>query len=142
MAGLTQHPQLSPLLAALVLAAVSAGVLVDTADARRGKDDRPEVRVAGRCGGAATSTLKVKADDGLLEVEFEVDQNRAGVLWRIALVHERRVAWKGTARTAGPSGSFEVRRRLRDLPGRDSVTARAWGPSGLTCQAQASLTPR
>ena len=89
--------------------------------------------------GRGTSKLKVKADDGLLEVEFEVDQNRAGVLWRVALVHERRVAWKGTARTAGPSGSFEVRRLLRDLPGRDSVTARAWGPSGLTCQAQASL---
>ena len=120
---------------ALAVLAVGAGA----ADARRGKDDRQEIRVAGRCGGGATSKLRLRAEDGEIEVEFEVDQNRSGVRWRVALVHERRVAWKGVARTAGPSGSFEVRRVVRDLPGSDSVSARAWGPGGLSCQARASL---
>lgn len=124
---------------ALAAVLVSAMVGAGSADARRGKGDRDEIRVAGRCGSGVTSKLKLKADDGRIEVEFEVDQNRRGVRWRVALVHERRVAWKGVARTAGPSGSFEVRRVVRDLPGSDSVSARAWGPGGLSCQARASL---
>jgi hypothetical protein len=28
---------------------------------------------------------------------------------------------------------------LRDLPGPDAVTVRAWGPRGLTCRATATL---
>lgn len=125
---------------AAVLAAATVGA--GSADARRGKDDRDEIRVVGRCGGGATAKLKLKADDGRIRVEFEVDGSRVGVRWRIALVHERRVAWKGEARTAGPSGSFEVRRLVQDLPGVDEVSARAWGPSGLTCQARAALAAR
>ncbi|MDH4176779.1 MAG: hypothetical protein OEV72_04295 [Thermoleophilia bacterium] len=117
-----------------------AGLLgvVAPAAARDGKDDR-EARVTGVCRAGVTVELKVKADDGRLEVELEVDQNRAGVVWRVALVHERRLAWRGSARTRRPSGSFEVRRLLPDLAGSDTVTARAWGPGGITCRATVTL---
>lgn len=106
------------------------------------KDGGPEVRVVGSCGRTATAKLKLKADDGAIEAEFEVDHVRGGVVWRVVFVHERRVAWKGSARTARPSGSFEVSRMLPDLPGDDTVTARAWGPGGVTCQATATLSDR
>ena len=127
-----------PCLVILALAALAA-VAAPAADARRGKDDGDEVRVAGRCGAAVTSKLRLKAGDGRIEIRFEVDQNRSGRVWRVAIVHERRVVWKGKARTTGSSGSFEVRRRVRDLPGVDEVSARAWGPGGVTCRARASL---
>jgi hypothetical protein len=104
-----------------------------------GGDDRPEIRVAGACGRGATSKLKVKARDGGLEVEFEVDHSRSGALWRVVLVQERRVAWRGRARTHAPSGSFSLERRLSDYPGPDQVMARAVGPRGITCQATAVL---
>ena len=104
-----------------------------------GGGDRLEVRVAGVCGRGATSKLKVKARDGGLEVEFEVDQSRSGALWRVVLVQERRVAWRGSARTHAPSGSFSLERRLSDYPGADQIMARAVGPRGITCQASASL---
>jgi hypothetical protein len=103
------------------------------------KDGEGEVRVAGICGSGASSKLRLKTSDDGIELRFELDYSRSGVVWRVVLVHERRIAWKGAARTTRPAGSFEVRRTLRDLPGADTVTARAWGPRGLVCRAAATL---
>jgi translation initiation factor IF-1 len=103
------------------------------------KDDHGEVRVAGVCGSGTTSKLRLKGGDDGIELRFEVDHSRAGVVWRVVLVHERRIAWKGTARTIRPYGAFEVRRTLPDLLGTDAVTATAWGPHGLVCRAAATL---
>jgi hypothetical protein len=102
-----------------------------------GGGSRPEVRVAGACGRGATSSLKLKARDGGIEAEFEV-HGRTG-LWRVAIVQEQRVAWRGNARTSSVSHSFSVERRLGDYPGPDQVLARAIGPRGLTCSASATL---
>ena len=103
-----------------------------------GGGDRPEVRVAGSCGRGATSKLKLKARDGVIEAEFEV-HGRAGATWRVAFVQEARIVWRGRARTLGPSHSFSIERRISDYPGPDQVTARAVGPRGITCQATATL---
>ncbi len=102
------------------------------------KDGRGEIRAAGTCGRGATSELRLRSGDRGIEVRFEVDHARAGVRWRIALVHERRIAWKGAASTTR-SGSFELTRTLPDLLGADVVTAIAWGPRGLVCRATAAL---
>jgi hypothetical protein len=102
------------------------------------KDRRDDVRVFGVCSGATTSTLRLKSKDGGIELRFEVEDARRGSAWRVVLVQERRIAWKGTVKTRG-SGSFEVRRALRDLPGADVIAARALGPRGLVCRATATL---
>jgi hypothetical protein len=60
-------------------------------------------------------------------------------LWRVAIVQEQRVAWRGRARTGGASHSFSLERRLGDYPGPDQVLARAVGPRGITCSATATL---
>jgi hypothetical protein len=92
----------------------------------------------GRCGRGATSQLRLEAKDGGVRVELWVHGHRRGERWRVVLVHERRVAWRGRARTR-TSGSFRVRRSVPDFGGADQVTARASGPRGNTCQATASL---
>ncbi len=138
------RPSSAPILA-LVLSLLA--VAPTAAQARGGGDggggggggDRPEVRAAGVCGRGATSRLKLRARDGAIDVEFEVDQNRAGRLWRVVVVHEGRVQWRGRARTTAPSGSFAVHRRIADYAGADQVMARAVGPRGMTCQATALL---
>jgi hypothetical protein len=106
---------LSLLLALALLALAVAGP--GSALAKGGHGDRPEVRVAGVCGKGATSKLKLKARDGVIEAEFEVDHNRAGTAWRVVFVQERRVVYRGRARTYGPSGSWSIEERLADLPG-------------------------
>jgi hypothetical protein len=104
-----------------------------------GGGGRNEVRAQGTCGRGASSKLKLKQEDGGVEVEFEVDHNRSRETWKVVIVHEGRVVWRGRARTRAPSGSFSVNRRIRDYGGADRVTTRATGPRGITCVASAVL---
>lgn len=107
--------------------------------AARGGGGGEEVRATARCGARTTATLRLRGRDGGIRVQFEVDHDRSGARWRVVLVQDRRVVWRGTARTGGASDAFEIERRLRDLPGADTVSARAWGPRGVTCAASATL---
>lgn len=123
-------------LSLLVLVALVAAPPAVAAKGKGGGDD--EARVSGRCSKGTASELRVRADDGDLRIEFEVKKRRPRESWRVVLIHERRVAWRGTVRTSS-SGSFRVRRSYDDYEGADSVTARATGPRGLTCTASATL---
>jgi hypothetical protein len=107
-----------------------------TALARSEKD----ARVSGICGKGATSQLRLKANDGGIEVEFEVKSNRSGERWRVTLVHERRVVWRGRTRTRSGSRAFRIRRSIPDFDGIDEVSARASGPGGRTCHATTMLS--
>jgi hypothetical protein len=114
------------------LIAVSALALAPAASAKDG-----DVRVTGRCTGAATSKLKLSEEDGRIEVEFEVDQNRNGVRWRVVLRRNGATFFTGTRVTRAPSGSFELRRLTADGAGTDVVSARATSPGGQVCRATA-----
>src|SRR5438128_11582409 len=114
-----------PTLITIILLAALA--LPGAASARGGGHDG-EVRVRATCGGGARAALKVKADDRGLEVEAEVEHIRRGSAWRVTLIQEGRVAWRGRVRAAG--GRFEVRRGLRDLAGADRIRLTASGPAG------------
>jgi hypothetical protein len=98
-----------------------------------------EVRRAGTCTGAASAKLKHKDEDGRIEVEFEVDQNRNGVRWAVVLRQRGVVVFAGTRTTRGPSGSFELRRLLPNPSGPDLIKARATSPSGQVCRASATF---
>jgi hypothetical protein len=103
------------------------------------KDGPGEVRIAGVCSNGATSELRLRSRDQGIELRFKLDHGGAGAIWRVVVVQERRIAWKGAVRTTRSDSSFEVRRTLQDLPGADTVTANAWGPRGLGCRAEATL---
>lgn len=64
------------------VAAVVGFALVVTA-AGLAKDG--DVLVRGTCTKSSTSKLKLSREDDRVEAEFEVDQNRSGVTWRIVL---------------------------------------------------------
>jgi hypothetical protein len=121
------------LLACLLLA------LPASSQARGGGGDDDEVRTSGTCGGGARSELRLKADDGAIELRFEVRGARRGS-WRVVVVQERRVAWRGTVRADGGSRSFRIERDLDDLPGADAIMVRASGPRGVTCNASGTLS--
>ena len=98
-----------------------------------------EVRAAGDCGRYAAASLRLRADDGRIETRFRLRQSRGRGVWRIAIVHEDRVASRASRRTTRSTDSFELRRMLPDLPGTDTVVVHAWGPRGLGCRASATL---
>jgi hypothetical protein len=126
-----------PLLAAICIALLGAA---PPSQARDGGGDDHDVRASAMCGRGASAALRVRAHDGSIRIEFTLRRGRAGERWRIVLVHERRVAWRGTLRTSRSSGSLRLRRSMPDFDGPDQVTARASGPHGLTCLASATLT--
>ena len=68
-----------------------------------GKDGDDLVR--GFCGKSSSSKLKLSPENGRIEVEFEVDQNRNGVRWSVVLRRGTRVILRGARTTRPPSGS-------------------------------------
>jgi len=120
-------------LVALVLAAAA----VPAAVAGPTKDG--DVRVAGTCTGGSTSKLKLSDENGRIEVEFEIDQNRVGRTWSVVLRRNGSVVAQQTRVTRAPSGSFEARLVARNLAGSDRFAATATRP-GETCTARAAWT--
>lgn len=106
-------------------ACLAAGLVTAAAPTTVHASDDDRVIRTGSCSGVADWKLKVKTDDGRLEVEGEVDSNRSGQTWRWTITHNGSVSHRGTGVTAGRSGSFSVERRIVDLRGTDRVIFRA-----------------
>jgi len=93
-----------------------------------------EVIRRGDCSGSADWKLKVKTDDGRLEVEGEVDSNVNGQTWHWRILRNGNVAARGTAQTTRRSGSFSVERRVTNGAGNDRIGFRARSArAGQTC---------
>ncbi|GAA4719874.1 hypothetical protein [Nocardioides conyzicola] len=102
-------------------------------------NDRDVVR-HGSCSGSTDWKIKAGPDDGRIEVESEIDSNRAGQTWAWTLRHDGKVAAQGRSKTAGRSGSFEVERTTRNTAGADTFRFRAVNrASGEVCVARVSL---
>ena len=118
-----------------VVVAVTAVVAAPGALAKDG-----DVRIKGTCTTAAISKLKLSAENGGIEIEFEVDQNRNGVSWRVTLHRNGSPVSTTTATTRAPSGSFTVRRVVDETAGApERIVAVATNRSGATCRAAASF---
>src|SRR5262245_3403007 len=81
------------------------------------------VSASGACTNGGHFKLKAKHDDGKIEMEYQVDSNRAGQRWAVRITDNGAVVVSRHATTAGPSGSFTVRKTIANRPGRDKVRA-------------------
>lgn len=105
----------------MTAAAVAVGLVFVTSGAAMAGGD---VEKRGNCTKRSDWRLKVKPDDGRLEVEAEVDTPKTGRKWQWKILHDGDVSAHGRARTAG-GGSFKVERRLIDAQGADAIGWRA-----------------
>lgn len=95
----------------------------------------------GACSGVSDRKLKLSEENGRIEVEYEVDQNRVGDAWRVRIRHDDDLVFAGTRTTKAPSGSFEVRLLRRDRAGRDVFRGRAVNlRTGEVCGGRAVWT--
>ena len=83
------------------------------------------VSSSGACTSGGHFELKAKHDDGKIEMEYEVDSNRAGQVWSVRITDNGAVVVSRHATTAGPSGSFTIRKVIADRLGPDKIHARA-----------------
>jgi hypothetical protein len=123
----------SKMMGLIMALAIGAALLASTAAAKDG-----DVEVAGTCTKASTSKLKLSEEDGRIEVELEVDQNRRGVRWVVSLHRNGTLVGRRVGVTRGASGSFESRFVTRDAPGADRFVARA-ARLGERCVARATF---
>jgi len=84
-----------------------------------------EVIRTGACSGRSDWKLKLKDDNGRIEVEYEVDQNRIGDVWRVRIRHDGDLVFAARRMTKAPSGSFTVRLLQRNRAGDDLFRGRA-----------------
>ena len=117
----------------VALAAVMAALTLPVAAAA---DD--DVRRTGSCTRSSEIELELRADDGAIRVELEIETGRRQAGWRVILLHERRTVFRGVIRTRS-NGSLELRRSVPDLFGADTVVVRASGPRAETCRVSAAL---
>ena len=115
------------------LAVSAAALAVAPFAAAKGGDG---VRVSGVCSQSSTAKLKLSRDNGRIEVEFEVDQNRNGVPWKVTLRRNGSIVAATTATTRAPSGSFSVR---RVVPGPRGTVLAVATRSGERCTARAGI---
>ena len=116
---------LAPAAATLTAVLLATAATAAPAVAKGGGGD---VVRRGSCSGPATWKLKAGAEDGRIEVEAEVDSNRNGQTWRWAMQHNGSRSGTGYRVTRAPSGSFEVRRVMVNLPGTDTFVFTARRP--------------
>jgi hypothetical protein len=107
---------------AIAFFVVAALVLAVPAVASAGGRD---VIREGRCSGRSDWKLKLSPENGRIEVEFEVDQNVVGDVWRIRIRHDEDLVFRERRTTRGASGSFEVRIVEPNNVGTDAFRARA-----------------
>jgi hypothetical protein len=115
------------------------GLIVGAAPAfaRGGGGGGNDVRASGPCA-TGTWNLKVKPDDGRIEVEAEIDTNRVGQVWNWRLSDNGAQFASGSSTTAAPSGSFSVERRTANRPGADTVRLTATRGT-VTCHGVVTL---
>ena len=139
---------------ALISATLAAGLLATAplASGRNGADDpagddrggdrarAADVRVTGTCTLSSSSKLKLSPEDGRVEVEFEVDENRNGKKWGVTLKRNGTRVLSRSAVTRAPSGSFEARAVIAAGSPSTTVTAVARRvATGEVCRATATL---
>jgi hypothetical protein len=118
------------------IAAASVLLVLGLAAPAAAKDG--DVLVRGTCTGSTTSKIKLSEENGRIEVEFEVDQNRNGVRWNVVLRRNGQRLARMTRTTRPPSGSFEARIVAANRAGNDVISGRATSPSGEVCTARAT----
>jgi hypothetical protein len=94
----------------------------------------------GSCSAASTWKLKLSPEDSKTQVEFEVDQNKSGDTWHVAIRQNGHRVFHGDRVTKGASGSFTVHTKVADPAGTDHYKAKAKNAStGETCVGGASI---
>ena len=124
---------------AALITTLLAGALLAAAPLGAAAKDGDVIRT-GDCSASTDWKLKLSPENGRVEVEFEVDQNRNGQTWNVKLKRNGSSFWSGQRTTQPPSGSFDLRRIASGTSG-DRFSGIATNPrTGEVCRASATYS--
>ena len=122
--------------AVLAVGLVTSMLAVGTAASAKAGD----VVKTGACSAASDWKLKLSPESGQIQLEFEVDQNKAGQTWSVRIAQNGTRIFAGKKVTKAPSGSFTVRLFATDHTGTDAFRASATNvATGESCVGRASI---
>jgi hypothetical protein len=119
------HPRTRLLIATAAITAGLTAPLLAAATPAFASGGGGGVSASGACTNGGHFKLKAKHDDGKIEMEYQVDSNRAGQVWAVRITDNGAVVVSRHATTTGPSGSFTIRKVIADQPGPDKIHAHA-----------------
>ena len=89
----------------------------------------------GMCRSGALYDLEVERDDGMLEIDFDVDRARPGEVYRATVKVNKKRVWRANLRTDS-DGDVWFTRMVRDRKGPDRITVRLVSNNGDVCRAK------
>ena len=119
------HPRTRLLMTTAAITIGLAAPLLATATPAFASGGGGGVSSSGACTSGGHFQLKAKHDDGRIEMEYQVDTDHAGQVWAVRITDNGAVVVSRHATTAGPSGSFTIRKVIADRPGPDKIHAHA-----------------
>lgn len=102
-------------------------------------DGRLEVRKRVACTQGTTAELRLRGEKGTIRIELELRHRPRAGIWRVVVLHERRIAARATLTGTRAGEELQVRRTVPDWFGTDTIVARATGPRGEICLLAATL---
>ena len=84
-----------------MVATLALGALLVAGSALPSLAGNNDVIRRGACSGVSDWKLKLSPENGRIEVEYEVDQNRTGDAWRVRIRHDGDLVFAGTRTTHG-----------------------------------------
>jgi hypothetical protein len=96
-------------------------------------------------GGTAELRLDVEDDEDddehgrEIEIELRVNVRRPVPVWRLVLLHERRLLYQGTRRSTRSGYALRYEREIPDWRGTQTVVARLSTPAGRVCRLEATI---
>jgi len=136
MISLSRKAAVLALAAGVAVPVLAAPSALASSGSRHGGGSR--VEASGTCTGGGTWTLRAKADNGALEVEYEVDTNVVGQAWKTVVTDNGTTIYRATRTTRAPSGSFEAEVRTANRAGKDVIRATATR-NGRTCSGSVTF---
>ena len=112
---------------------VAAGMLIGSGILAAPAQAGIERTAQGTCRSGAIWDLDVERDDGMLEIDFDVDRARPGEVYRVTVKVNNQRVWRTTKRTDS-DGDVWFTRMVRDRQGPDRVQVRLKSPSGDVCR--------
>jgi hypothetical protein len=98
-----------------------------------------ELRLEAEDGEEDEVDIGIPGGDSGIAVDLRVRVRRPVVVWRLVLLHERRIVYRGTRRSSGSGYVLRYGRRVPEWLGRQTVVARLATDSGRMCRLEATI---
>jgi len=130
----------APRVAALCGALAAAGALsAGPASADHGGGSRTEARTRVTCSRGTAMSERLRAEDGRVRIDIELEHRRQRGTWTLVVLHERHIVARATLTSKTTVGVLQLRRTVADWFGSDTVVTRASGPGGEQCRTTATV---